>query len=65
VLQTRHFGRDAEIQAMEGKVPVLQMFDLIAPMLLRSPLYTSLGDPSFRRGLPESSHREVNLRVGV
>jgi hypothetical protein len=24
----RHFGMDAESQAMEGKIPVLQMFDL-------------------------------------
>jgi len=28
MLETRHFGMDAEIQAMEGNVPVLQMFDL-------------------------------------
>jgi len=27
-LSPRHFGRDAEIQAMEGNVPVLRMFNL-------------------------------------
>jgi len=26
--KTRHFGRDAEIQAMDGNVPIVQVFDL-------------------------------------
>ncbi|MEI7868375.1 MAG: hypothetical protein WCI11_10815 [Candidatus Methylumidiphilus sp.] len=34
-------------------------------MLQHSPLYTSVRGPSFRHGLPESSHREVNLGVAI
>ena len=34
------------------------------PTLERSPLYTSVRGPSFRHGLPESSHKDVNLGAG-
>ncbi|MEI7867832.1 MAG: hypothetical protein WCI11_08060 [Candidatus Methylumidiphilus sp.] len=30
-----------------------------------SPLYTSVRGPSFRHGLPESSHKDVNLGVAI
>ncbi len=34
------------------------------PKLVLSPLYTSVRGPSFRHGLPESSHKDVNLGAG-
>ncbi|MCX7109515.1 MAG: hypothetical protein NTX45_05165, partial [Proteobacteria bacterium] len=34
------------------------------PKLQLSQLYTSVRGPSFRHGLPESSHKDVNLGAG-
>jgi len=39
-------------------------FCLLVPKLLLSSLYTSVRGPSFRHGLPESSHKDVNLGAG-
>ncbi|MEI7868341.1 MAG: hypothetical protein WCI11_10645 [Candidatus Methylumidiphilus sp.] len=36
----------------------------LVPTLPRSQLYTSVRGPSFRHGLPESSHKDVNLGAG-
>jgi len=38
---------------------------LPVPKLQLSPLYTSVRGPSFRHGLPESSHKDVKLRAGT
>ena len=57
----QHLG--ASVARMEPPCGAIRV--VMAPTLRRSSLYTSGRSPSFRHGLPESSHREVNLRVDV